>query len=128
MWYNDVMHIDEFQQWLKDELDKRYWTYNELARQADLSSAYVSMVMTGQRNPGEKFCTGVAKALNLPISDVFRRAGILPAKPPADSLAETALHLFRLLSEQDQDRLLAMMRALVELEEAKGRARGGGPK
>ena len=119
MWYNNVMHTEEFQQWLKKELDRRYWTYNELARQAGLSSAYVSMVMTGQRRPGEKFCNGVAEALDLPIDYVFRLAGILPEEPDLDHNTEVALGLFRNLTPERQDDILAMMRAFRTMDEIK---------
>jgi len=112
VWYNNLMNIEDFRHWIKEEIDRRYWTYNELARQADLSSAFVSMVMTGQRNPGEKFCHGIAKAFDLPIDDIFRRAGILPPIPDLDANAEAMLHLFRNLPESEQERVLTIMRAL----------------
>ena len=65
----------EFTQWIEDEINKRHWTYNELARRAGLSSGGISLVMTGQRNPSVDFCTGIAKAFEVAPVTVFRKAG-----------------------------------------------------
>jgi len=114
LWYTAAVHTDDFTGWLKGEIEARYWTYNELARQSGLSSAMVSMVMTGQRLPGPDFCTGVAKALQLPPVEVFQRAGLLPPAPDLDDpQLKAALFLFEKLTVADQERVLAIMKALA---------------
>ena len=73
------MNTVTFIQWLTTELAKRHWGYNELARQADLSSGGVSLVMTGKQQPGYEFLVKVALALDVPIEIALQRAGRLPA-------------------------------------------------
>ena len=112
---------NEFTTWLEEEIKERYWTYNELGRQAGLSSATISLVMTGRRNPGPDFCTGVAKALGLPPELVFRKAGILPpAQENDDDYWQELRHYLRQLSIRDRIRVIQMVRgwaAEAELEE-----------
>lgn len=76
----------DFASWLEIELDKRGWSRSDLARRGDLTTAQVSRVMTRQQNPGEAFCKGVAKALGVPLDEVYRAAGKLPKISYRDSL------------------------------------------
>lgn len=48
--------------WLADELNKRGWSQRELSRQANISSAQISRVMSGEE-PGQLFYIAVSKAL-----------------------------------------------------------------
>lgn len=112
---------NDFIEWLSNELERRYWTYNELARRADLSSATISLVMTGRRGVGKDFCNGIARAFDIPPVEVFRRAGLLPPAPEPDRRTESMLYLFRRLPVEDQERLLAMMRGLTTIQDIKGK-------
>ena len=116
---------DDFRKWMKYELDKRYWTYNELARRASLSSATVSMVMTGRRNPGLDFCTSVGRAFGVDAVVVLQKAGLLPPRSLDDELTEEVLFLFENLAPDDQDRLLIMMRGLRTARRDTGEHKGG---
>jgi transcriptional regulator with XRE-family HTH domain len=116
-------------QWLATELEQRRWSYNELARQAGVSSAAVSMVMTGQQNPGVDFCRGVAKALNAPPERVFRLAGLLPHRPERDELVDELLFYYDHMTPESQAHFRLIARAFAEgsgqveeLQEARGRA------
>ena len=106
-----------FSEWLEKELEKRDWSYNELAKRAGLSSGYVSMVMTGQRRPKEKFCNAVARALNVPPVEVFRRAGILPPAPEETATVLEVVYLMSQLPPEEQERLLITARAWIEARE-----------
>jgi len=117
-----------FGDWLLAQLKANDWSMSKFGQLCGVSHVAVSRWISGERQPEPESCQVIAQALKVPVEEVYRRAGVPLSRPNLTTTAETALHLFRLLSEQDQDRLLAMMRALVELEEAKGRARGGGPK
>ena len=121
VWYNKVMRGDTevFIEWLNKERNARYWTFNELARQAGLSSAAVSMVMSGQRNPGTDFCEGVARAFNLPPADVMRRAGILPQIPEEDAQFEVVRNLFNQLTSEDQERVVTILQGFVQYAQIK---------
>lgn len=70
--------MKEFVNWLKGEIEARQWTQSEFAKRASLAPSTVSMVLKLQKSPGMSFCKRAAAALNLPPSEVMRRAGHLP--------------------------------------------------
>ena len=76
-----TMGNKEFTDWLDQEVQERGWTFRELGRRAELSSGAVSKVMTGVVNPTWEFCAKIARALEMPEVEVFRRAGLLPVLP-----------------------------------------------
>jgi len=105
----------DFSEWLTNRVERHGWSFNELARRSGISSAMISLVVTGQRNPGIDFCNGVAVAFNFPLEFIFRKAGILPPLPDDDTLtrlAETA----RILAPTDRDTLLRIAQALAQRE------------
>jgi transcriptional regulator with XRE-family HTH domain len=104
-----------FAQWLESQIEERGWNKAELARRAALSDSTVSMVMGGQRNPGFEFCVSVAGALELPPENVLRRAGLLPAIPPAAEGEREVVTLFRRLSGELREAALAVLRNLVAI-------------
>jgi len=102
------MNNTEFINWLRKELQERDWSQNELARRAGFTSAGVSLVMTGERNPGPEFCQAIARVLKLPQEEVFLRAGLL----------ESPLsRLFAELSVEQREIILTEMRKMVEENE-----------
>lgn len=72
------MSEEDFIRWLKEEIEARQWTQSEFAKQSGLAPSTVSMVLKLQKSPGTSFCKRAAAALNLPPSEVMRRAGHLP--------------------------------------------------
>jgi len=110
------MANNDFSQWLLEELEQRGLSYSEVARRGSMSHARISQIVSGG-NPGSDFCLGIAKALDLPPETVFRKAGILPPEPDLTSREKINLHLFRQLSLAEQERQLAVMRALLKREQ-----------
>jgi len=74
----------DFAAWLTSEMDRRGWTNSELARQAGIAQSNISMVISGQKNPGLSFCVNVAQAFGYPPERVLREAGLLPPAPSED--------------------------------------------
>ena len=109
---------EDFVTWLNSELETRGWSTRELARRAGVSAAAISNVLNRYNKPGKRTCKGIAKAFDLPVDEVFRRAGILPPIPDLDANAEAMLHLFRNLPVDEQDRVLMIMRALSTMHDA----------
>ena len=64
--------------WLYLELDNRDWSQADLARRSGLTPSAISLVISGDRNPGPTFCNAVAVALYIPPPVVFQAAGLLP--------------------------------------------------
>lgn len=79
-----------------------------------MSQSGISLVLSGERNPGIDFCHGVAKALNIPLAIVLDKAGLVPIESNESPNLKEATHLFRRLSERQQHDILVMMRALID--------------
>ncbi len=65
-----------FTAWLQQQLDERGWSQNQLAREIGFTSAGISRIMTGTRQPGIKTCVRLAQALNADLLDLLNLAGI----------------------------------------------------
>jgi len=74
--------------------------------------------MSGNRNAGPEFCTGVANALELPAEFVFRQAGLLPPDETETADRREAAYLFSRLGDEDQTTVLTIMRALLRQRRA----------
>jgi transcriptional regulator with XRE-family HTH domain len=103
----------EFQEWLKREMLSRDWNQSELARRSDISHGRISQVMRGE-NPGVKFCGGVALAFQLPAMSVLEKAGLVRPGRVRTADESHVGQLFSMLDDDDQERVVVMLRALVE--------------
>jgi len=68
---------ETFTSWIEEEIKRRGWTQAELGRRAGLAQGTISQTLSGITRPGPKFCSGIARALDIPEEEVFRRAGLL---------------------------------------------------
>jgi len=102
---------DELRVWLTQELERRKWSQRELARQADISRAFVNRVLSGDISASVNFCYKVAQALNEAPEKVLRLAGILPISPTSenDTLQEL-IELAKNLPQEDQKEVLEYIR------------------
>lgn len=73
---------DRFLEWLKKELIRRGWSQRELARHSDITHAYISDVMRGDKPLTVNFCFSVANALNEPVWKLLMMAGFVEDVPP----------------------------------------------
>ena len=69
----------------------------------------ISQVLSGDLDPTEKFCIGVAKGLGLPAEYVLRKAGHLPPAP-GDSERLTLRELWGILSQMNDQELAEVRR------------------
>jgi transcriptional regulator with XRE-family HTH domain len=96
----------EFLTWVTAELEKRGWSYSELARQTgEFSPSAIARVINEERGVTYPFCMGIAHAFNMRPEPVLRRAGLLPALPGLDNDAAI-------------DRTMEVMRQLTPAERA----------
>jgi len=99
---------DKLRTWLTDELEQRKWSHSELARQAGLSQAVISRVLSGERKAGADFCVKVAQVLGEPPEKVLRLAEILPPLQASEGdpvLADILDNLHSMNTEQRQEAL-----------------------
>jgi transcriptional regulator with XRE-family HTH domain len=117
---------------IEDELKERGWSQSELAKRSDINPSTLSLILSGDRNPGPDICLGVARAFDLPPEDVFRTAGLLPPKTKQDHLIELITHLAsQLHTEEDKNDVIEyirMRRRIAEKREKNVAAESKRPK
>lgn len=94
--------MENFSDWLQNQLDERGWKQADLARASKLDTAVISNVINQRRKAGEVVCRAIAAAFNMSPETVFRAAGILPPPPP--------------ILEETQARLTVIGQRLAELK------------
>lgn len=123
---------DAFAAWINQEMITWGWSQSELARRGAISNQMVSMVLTGQANPGMKFCQGVSCALGCSVVEVMQRAGRLP---PTGTVLPAVADLNRRLLELDEAQRAHAVRAMEAVVKAiegvardrSAETRGAGP-
>jgi len=111
-----IKQIEDFWQWAEKELEIQQLNWYRVEKIAGLSNATISKRARELLPPTDTSCRAIAQAFHLDPEYVFRRAGLLPPQPPRDDNFEAALFLFRQLSEEDQEKMLAFIRTLVEIQ------------
>lgn len=114
--------MGEFGDWLMAELERRGLTQADLSRMAHISSAQVANVVNGDRQAGDKFCRAVARAFDLPQTEVFRLAKLLDDEPDTNPLTDRLLAIAAQLSEDEMRDLLDY----AELIKRRRKRKGGG--
>ncbi|MGD8243983.1 MAG: helix-turn-helix transcriptional regulator [Anaerolineae bacterium] len=99
------------------ELETRRWSMRELARRTSVSESTISRIVSGKRSPSSRLCRRIAQALHLPPETIFREAGLLPDSGEQAPGVREALYLFKELPEDEQRRILLIMRTLLEEQE-----------
>ena len=98
--------MNEFVEWVQGLLDAHGLKQADIARNQNITTAAVSKMMNRQARPGFEMCAAIAATFNLPLEEVYRQAGLLPAKPPAAILEERAVYIFNQLPKADQQEIL----------------------
>lgn len=93
---------ERFAAWLAVQLEERGWSNRELARRAGVSHTAMNDAVSGQGAITAKFCRKIGRALQVPLEDVMRRAGLLPGFFIDDS-ALTFQELMAVISELPDD-------------------------
>lgn len=107
---------NNFVNWLEEHLISKGWTRAELARRANINQSSLSMIYSGQRNPGKDICESIARTLGEPPEVVFRVAGILPPTFQNDAEWEEWRNELSKLTPEKRATFLRMMRAESEYE------------
>lgn len=114
---------EDFVAWLQQNMAERGWSQSELARRGGFTPPTINKILSRERMPGLDFCKGVARAFNMRDTDVMKIAGLAASTSPDDqtpSLREL-IGKFTQLSDEDQESVLRMVRALDEMEQAEKR-------
>lgn len=102
--------------WIEEQLEAREWSQGELARRADISAGGITDILSGNSAPSYRRIVKIARAFEFPPATLLQIAGLLPSAPEATPSLQEAQYLFSKLSDVEQERFLAMMRVIVEME------------
>ena len=106
-------NYDTFREWLADEMKRRGWSYTELSQRTGITLSHLSRVSQGERIPGMKTITAIARAFHRPAEEVLRLAGVIPPARGSVEGAEEMQAYFAELSPEDRKRLLTIARAFL---------------
>jgi transcriptional regulator with XRE-family HTH domain len=112
----------EFRQWIERELEQRGSNMAALARRCGITDSQVSRILNGDQQPDTATLRTLATALEIPLYEVYVRAGLLPVESDRSVVIDRILELLKTLPEVDQQALLDMTR--VRVERAKRQIRG----
>ncbi len=102
--------MNNFVNWLLNEMDKRGMSQADLARASGLSKTAISKIISESRAPGHEASSAIAKAFNFPPEIVFRKAGLLPEKGEEPPELKELTHLYLTASEEVQEDILEYAR------------------
>lgn len=93
-------------------------TRTELAKRAGISRYTINKLATDpSHSPTAETLTAIARVLRMPVSDLYRAAGLQPER--VDSWrVDRAVHLFSQLSDFDQDEVIEILELKVKRREA----------
>lgn len=111
------INVTEFSSWLLRILEEKGLNQSELARQAGLSRAAISDIISGRRGIGKNAAKQIARALKMPPEQVFRAAGILPPDPKDDPWIEETMHKLDQLKPAQRKIAEWMIKKLAEDDE-----------
>lgn len=106
--------MNNFGSWLLQELKTRDISQADLARASNITSAHMSRIISGERNPGKEALASIAHALRLPADLVFEKAGLLPPKSDLTPLQRSIMEMVKNLPDNDLSMIELMLRALSE--------------
>lgn len=97
---------NKFGKWLSNKLIDLDMKPADLTRLSGYDSGVLSNLINGRRQPSVDTCKTIAKALNIPLEEVYRAANILPARPDIDAVTEAILTLLQDLQNGEKKDIL----------------------
>jgi transcriptional regulator with XRE-family HTH domain len=109
---------ESFFTWLEDMMAARDLNDRRLSMRAGISCSVLSKARTSAQPIGFEACLALAKALYVPATLVFQKAGLLPPAPlpPSREVSEFEF-LFAELPEADQEDLLMLARLKAQRQQ-----------
>ena len=115
------MDID-FSDWLLEKMREHDWSQSDLSRATGLTRQSISYYISGKsKQPDEFALQKIAKALSLPIAEVYRAAGTLPPEPVETKLIRQITHLTTQLPPEEQQGILEFIKLRLRLSEERGK-------
>jgi transcriptional regulator with XRE-family HTH domain len=110
-----------FVEWLDEELNRRNWTRSELSRKAGVSTAALSLIYSGKRQPGHDLCINLSRALDIPQIIVLEKAGLLSTPEEQSEIITTTLYNLGFLPVEDQEEILEIIKLKRAINERRSK-------
>jgi transcriptional regulator with XRE-family HTH domain len=113
-----------FSEWLLQQMTARGWGNADLANAARINRQVIWGWLNRNKKPSEENLQAVAKALKIPVEEVYRAAGILPPKEESDEWIERITHQINQLPPEEKElvyRYAEMLREMIEEKDKKRR-------
>lgn len=102
---------------LTELLEERGWSQRELSRRAGVAHTSIAKVISGEINPTMIFCQRISKAVDVPVEELYRWAGILPEVTKYPSQFDDWARRLAGLSSEARKHALAAMELVLQLAE-----------
>jgi transcriptional regulator with XRE-family HTH domain len=107
-----------FGTWLSAKLIELDMKPADITRAAGIDSGVLSNIINNKRlNPSVETCKLLAKAMNIPLEEVYRAADILPENKAVDPITEAVLTLMGTLDAKERKEVLEYARFRVKSAE-----------
>lgn len=100
--------------YLIEYLNKMNWSQADLAKRAQVSKGIISRIINRERKATPETLQAIAKAMKLPVEEVFRWAGLLPKNENQDQLTVEAEFLLLQLPLNQRRQAIDFIRFLAE--------------
>jgi len=110
-------NIFMFGDWLKRELKERNISQYALAKKIDVTPTHINHIINHRRKPSADMLKAIAKGLQLPVEEIYRRAGILKPVTENTKQTEELLYLFDQFPDNEKADLITYMRIKLAMLE-----------
>ncbi len=107
-----MLSMENFGDWLVEELEKRGWSQSDLVKTAGISRGTLSNIISGTRGVGSDSLVAIAEALKISPITIFRKAGLLPSGPADEVKFEDWKYLLNKLPPAEQEEV----RQIIEMK------------
>lgn len=106
-----------FSEWVLKERNEREWSQADLARHAGKSRVIINKIENGTTTASPDTIVAIARALKVPLTLAFRKAGLLPPELPNEAELNDWKEILASLSERDRTILRKTAAIMIELDE-----------
>lgn len=105
--------MSKFSDWLLAEMEGRDFTQADIARKGGVSAPQISHILSGERQPGPKVVKAIARALEIPETEVLIQAGLMSRPPGYNPEVEELVSLIMTLPPDDREEILMLARQKI---------------
>ena len=106
-----------FGEWIQKERHERDWSQADLARYSGKSRSIINKIENGTTTANPDTIVAIARALKVPLTLAFRKAGLLPPELPNEAELSDWKEILASLSERDRTILKKTAAIMIELDE-----------